>query len=95
MSFLQKKVCTHQWGAHPIFLGQDILLSLILLGLEKIFSKFHSSGLTVLLNSLGSSFTDTVGWPYYIYIYIYIYIAKRFSNPRKESTPCDGDGKRK
>ena len=21
--------------------------------------------------------------------------AKRFSNPRKESTPCDGDGKRK
>ena len=30
-----------------------------------------------------------------IYIYIYIYIAKRFSNPRKESTPCDGDGKRK
>ena len=26
---------------------------------------------------------------------IYIYIAKRFSNPRKESTPCDGDGKRK
>ena len=27
--------------------------------------------------------------------YIYIYIAKRFSNPRKESTPCDGDGKRK
>ena len=31
----------------------------------------------------------------YIYIYIYIYIAKRFSNPRKESTPCEGDGKRK
>ena len=31
----------------------------------------------------------------YIYIYIYIYIAKRFSNPRKEGTPCDGDGKRK
>ena len=30
-----------------------------------------------------------------IKIYIYIYIAKRFSNPRKESTPCDGDGKRK
>ena len=30
-----------------------------------------------------------------LYIYIYIYIAKRFSNPRKESTPCDGDGKRK
>ena len=30
-----------------------------------------------------------------IYIYIYIYIAKRFSNPRKEGTPCDGDGKRK
>ena len=28
-------------------------------------------------------------------IFIYIYIAKRFSNPRKESTPCDGDGKRK
>ena len=27
--------------------------------------------------------------------YIYIYIVKRFSNPRKESTPCDGDGKRK
>ena len=25
-------------------------------------------------------------------IYICIY---RFSNPRKESTPCDGDGKRK
>ena len=22
-------------------------------------------------------------------------IAKRFSNPRKEGTPCDGDGKRK
>ena len=31
----------------------------------------------------------------YIYTYTYIYIAKRFSNPRKESTPCDGDGKRK
>ena len=30
-----------------------------------------------------------------LYIYIYIYIAKRFSNPREESTPCDGDGKRK
>ena len=28
-------------------------------------------------------------------IYIYIYVAKRFSNPRKESTPCDGDSKRK
>ena len=27
--------------------------------------------------------------------YIYIYIAKRFSNPRKQSTPCEGDGKRK
>ena len=22
-------------------------------------------------------------------------MVKRFSNPRKESTPCDGDGKRK
>ena len=22
-------------------------------------------------------------------------IAKRFSNPRKEGTPCDGEGKRK
>ena len=36
---------------------------------------------------------------YVIYVNIfsakYIYIAKRFSNPRKESTPCDGDGKRK
>ena len=31
----------------------------------------------------------------YICIYIYVYVAKRFSNPRKESTPCDGDGKRK
>ena len=29
------------------------------------------------------------------FLCIYIYIAKRFSNPRKESTPCDGDGKRK
>ena len=29
------------------------------------------------------------------HVYIDIYIAKRFSNPRKESTPCDGDGKRK
>ena len=28
-------------------------------------------------------------------IYIYIYIVKRFSDPRKEGTPCDGDGKRK
>ena len=26
---------------------------------------------------------------------LYIYIVKRFSNPRKEGTPCDGDGKRK
>ena len=31
----------------------------------------------------------------YIYICVYIYIAKRFSSPRKQSTPCDGDGKRK
>ena len=28
-------------------------------------------------------------------IYIHIYIVKRFSNPRKEGTPYDGDGKRK
>ena len=27
--------------------------------------------------------------------YLYIYIAKGLSNPRKESTPSDGDGKRK
>ena len=35
--------------------------------------------------------------PKYIYIYIQHTeekIAKRFSNPRKESIPCDGDGKR-
>ena len=24
-----------------------------------------------------------------------LYIAKRFSNSKKEGTPCDGDGKRK
>ena len=30
-----------------------------------------------------------------MYVCMYIYIAKRFSNPRKEGTPCDGDGKRK
>ena len=31
----------------------------------------------------------------YICIYMHMYVAKRFSNPRKESTPCEGDGKRK
>ena len=33
---------------------------------------------------------------YFIYVYVCIYIiAKGFSNPRKEGTPCHGDGKRK
>ena len=32
---------------------------------------------------------------YQLIIHTEGHIAKRFSNPRKEGTPCDGDGKRK
>ena len=42
------------------------------------------------INQLNSGWCHTV-----IKFHLHIYIAKRFSNPRKEGTPCDGDGKRK